>query len=125
MTTLFVYDDVRSIHTALERCRPSMAANRFDVCVLVRPFRHDGDAVVADHANALDVIQHNAAFSVWVLDNDLAPGLEGLDFLKQVARDHPHKMPEQVYSCSSNFDRRRQIESFFADWVRVVRPPHE
>jgi hypothetical protein len=121
MSSLFVYDDVRNISTALQQCRPAMVPADFATCLLVRPFRHDGDAIVADHANALDVIMCNAPFSVWVLDNDLAAGLEGLDFLKLVAREHQHKLPEQVYSCSSNFDRRRQIESFFADWVRVER----
>lgn len=79
----------------------------------------------ADHANALDVIENNAPFAVWVLDNDLAPALEGLDFLKHVAREHPHKLPQRVYSCSSNFDRRRQIESYFVDWVRAERPPQQ
>ncbi len=98
-----------------------MSAVRFDSCALVRPFRHDGDAIVADHANALDVIASNQRFSVWVLDNDLAPGLEGLDFLKVVAREHPEKLPDQLFSCSSNFDRRRQIESYFADWILVHR----
>lgn len=120
MNTIFIYDDVRSISDAVNWRRSLVDSDRA-VISLVRPFRHNGDSIVADHNNAFDVITSNDRFTSWILDNDLAPGLEGLDFLKMAIEDFPDKLPDRVFSCSANFDRRQQIESYFSDWKRVHR----
>ena len=122
---IFVYDDLRTLSTAVQRLgidfqymRAMGEADQHQY-TLVRPFRHDGFKIVADHDNAIDMIDRNLVFDVWVLDNDLSDGLEGFQFLKDMLEKFPEKAPSRVVSCSANFDRARQIESYFRDWKRV------
>lgn len=112
---IFVYDDVRNVSCIK---RMFVAQCRDAQITLVRPFRHNGDVIIADHMNALDVLENNPPFNMWILDNDLAEGLEGFQFLKEILETHPHLAPETVLSCSANGERRKSIESYFADWKR-------
>ena len=117
-----ILDDVRSSVRALANIDHSARRLLGDGCAvtIVRPFRHDGERVIADFANALDVVQNNPVFDVWILDNDLAPALEGFSFLRQMCEQRPHLVPALVFSCSSNIARREQIESYGADWRRTI-----
>jgi hypothetical protein len=117
MRHVMVYDDVRFIWLAVTESR--FTHEEYDHFALVRPFRHDGEKVVCDHENAINVVLNNLKFDAWILDNDLGPGIEGYDFLKKMVSEHPEKVPDIVRSCSSNFDRRRQIESYHHDFLRT------
>ena len=122
---IFVYDDLRTLSMALQRLgidfgyMEEMGEVDQNQYTLVRPFRHNGFSVVADHDNATDTIRRNPPFDVWVLDNDLSEGVEGFQFLKDMLEHVPEKAPGRVVSCSANFDRARQIESYFSDWKKV------
>lgn len=121
---IFIYDDVRNIKFALRQVGVTLSEVDFDnpesdIVHLVRPFRHNGMYVVSDHDNAQEVIVTNPRFDIWILDNDLAEGLEGFDFLKTMLADFPLKAPDKVLSCSANSSRKIAIESYFRDWLRV------
>ena len=111
---IFIYDDVRTSKEALKRVKIARTkidvANPVgDVIHLVRPFRHDGEKIVADHQNAVEAIEGNPHFDIWILDNDLAEGLEGFDFLKLMLEKHPMSAPDKVLSCSANTSRKEKI----------------
>jgi hypothetical protein len=113
---ILILDDVRSITQATAILKGKFAIQKDDHFTLMRPFRHDGDKIINDLDDAFDTVILNPAFDVWILDNDLGPGVEGYDFLKSVSDQYPDKMPTQCFSCSSNFDRKRQIEGYFFNW---------
>lgn len=118
---IFIYDDLRTMRQAFSDAgfERDYARNASTVA-LVRPFRHNGMDVVSDHGNAIEMVTSQAAFDLWILDNDLAPNLEGFEFLKMMLAVYPEKAPSEVKSCSANRDRRIQIESYFSDWERAA-----
>lgn len=113
---IFILDDLRSISMAVEAAGFERQAT--DFFTLVRPFRHDGLEIVADFHDAEETIRENPRFDVWILDNDLAPGLEGFTFLRDMIDNVPFLVPEVVLSCSANPIRRAKIVSYHSDWLR-------
>ena len=127
MLRIFILDDVRNIPAAISNASAALWKEYLDsadkrVVVMARPFRHNGEELIADFQNAIDTLEENPTFDYWILDNDLGPGLEGYDFLKQMISQMPSRMPEVVLSCSANRERRNQIEAYFDNWHRAGRP---
>ena len=104
---VFILDDVRSISAALLQAGYG-----------VDNMPEGTYAVARTLLDARDLIAMSLRFDLWVLDNDLGEaGMDGYAFLKLMVSTYPGKVPDMVWSCSSNPPARASIEAFFSNWI--------
>ena len=120
---IFILDDLRTIKLACKDANFKMGEGQ--QYSLVRPFHFDGMKVLCDLDDARAMIINNPPFDVWILDNDLGPGVEGYDFLKGMIAELPDKIPSIVKSCSANYSRKVAIEALHNDWMNFRKSDAE
>jgi hypothetical protein len=120
---ILIIDDARTVEQACTRANIKLGKSM--VCTLVRPFRWRNGLIEQTLDDARELIRINPRYDVWVLDNDLGPGLDGYLFLREMCTALPNKIPDQVLSCSANPVRRAAIVDYFRAWYRVSKifPP--
>lgn len=117
MLKLFILDDARSIAAAVRDAGLSLKDIPVQVS-LCRPFRWSDDKVVQDFQDATELVK-TSKFDLWILDNDLGNGLEGIDFLKLAISEFPEFLPKSLRSCSGNRPRREDIEALFTNFQKA------
>jgi hypothetical protein len=115
VTTIFILDDTRTVQAAIEGSGGGVLSDNNLTFSLAR-----------NPSDAYEIVMASEPFNTWILDNDLGPGLEGMDFLKQFINgtdEQRAKMPRFLISCSSNPARRADIEAYFNNFVLNDRKP--
>lgn len=111
MRKVFVLDDLRDARSAYQSAGLPVTSIETDTVIIARTFEA-GLRMIYDH-NPQDL---------WVLDHDLGCyddlGREqtGYDFLKEIIKYLPYKLPSQVISCSASPAGRNKINNLFKHW---------
>lgn len=114
---IFILDDARTAVAAIRDAGLSLPLGaHIHMC---RPFRWDGEKIVQDFQDAEEAIRLCPIFDLWILDNDLGPGVEGYAFLKLAMDKFPQFLPKSLRSCSANPERRRDIVEHFNNYQKA------
>lgn len=118
---IFILDDSRTLKMALVDSR------RMGVSTMDRVMPEATYSMARNPEDAINVIRASPKFDVWILDNDLGiiNGFkeEGYEFLKRCINEFGDKVPDVVYSCSANPERREQIETLHTNWLKNGKVP--
>lgn len=114
MSAIFILEDTPNLGPKFYFRYQLKGESRFKE---VPDFNNVHFSLARKYEDAIEIVSSSAPFDIWTLDWDLHDrNGTGLDFLKFIAMEHPHKWPKLVLVHSNHSDAKASMYKFINEF---------